>query len=88
MKSVNMACVHPAALQLFQKLWESMLGSGSEGGSTGCGGEETQMVSVGALEMDELVQGGEPGGLRGLDWSAEGGEPVELCCGTEGPAVC
>lgn len=81
MKSVKMACVHPAALQLFQKLVESMLGSGSEGGAAGEGEEEmrdTKMVSDEAGEMAELVHGGEPVTLRGLEWSGEGG----------GPAVC
>lgn len=76
MKSVKMACVHPAVLQLFQKLVEWMLGSGSEGGAAGeagVAGEErrdTQMVSSGgAAELAELVTprvvvwSGEKGGL-------------------------
>ncbi len=76
MKSVKMACVHPAALQLFQKLVESMLGSGSEGGATGEGEEEmrdTQFLSDRDGEMAELVHGDEPVTLGGLEWPGEGG---------------
>lgn len=68
MKSVKMACVHPAALQLFQKLVESMRGSGSDGSAAG---EET--VAGGAGEMAELVHGGELIRLRGLERSGVGG---------------
>lgn len=67
-----MACVHPAALQLFQKLVESMLGPGSEGDTVGEEGEDprdTQIISGGAGEMAEPVT------LPGL----EGGGPAELC---------
>lgn len=65
-----MACVHPDALQLFQKLVESMPGPGSERSVGGEGEEERrdmQVVSGGAGEMAELVQGGEPVTLRGLE---------------------
>lgn len=93
MKSVKMACVHPAALQLFQKLGESKLGSGSKGGATGEGEEEmrdTQMVSGWGGEMAKLEHRGEPVALWRLDWSGdgEGGVLVVFCCGAEGPAVC
>lgn len=73
MKSVKMACVHPAALQLFQKLVELMLGSGSDGSAAG-----EEMVAGGAGEMAGLVHGGELKRLQGLELSGEGG----------GPAVC
>lgn len=72
-----MACVHLATLQLFQKLVESMLGSGSEGSAAG-----GETVSGGAGEMARLVT------LQGLERLGEGGGLVELCCGAEGPAVC
>lgn len=68
MKSVKMACVHPAALQLFQKLVESMLGSGSDGSAAG-----EEMVAGGAGEMAELVHRGELIRLRGLERSGVGG---------------
>lgn len=91
MKPVKTACVHPAALQLFQKLVESMMGSCSERGSIGVEGEDwrdTQISSSGAEDMAELVHGGERETLLGLEWYGEGGSPSELCCGTGGPAVC
>lgn len=57
-----MASVHPAALQLFQNLLESILGSGLEGSATGEEEEElmdTLAHSGGARAVAELVQGGE-----------------------------
>lgn len=59
---MKMASVHPAALQLFQKLLESILGSGLEGSATGEEEEElmdTLARSGGARAVAELVQGGE-----------------------------
>lgn len=66
MKSVKMARVHPAPLQLFQKLVESMLGSGSDGSTAG-----EEVVAGGAGEMAELVHGGELIRLQGLERSGE-----------------
>lgn len=54
-----------------------MLGTGSEGSAAG-----GETVSGGAGEMARLVT------LQGFEWLGEGGGLVELCCGTEGPAVC
>ena len=60
MKPEKRACVHPAALQLFQKLVEWKLGSRSEGGAKGGGGDgRREMPMCGAGEMAELVHGGE-----------------------------
>ena len=91
MKSVKMACVHPAALQLLQKLRELMLGSGSKVAAMGEGEEvvgETQTVSGGVGEMGKPVHGGETATLWGLERAGEGGGLEELCLGTEGPALC
>lgn len=69
MKSAKMACVHPAALQLFQKLVESTLGSGCDGGLAD---------AAGAGEMAELERRGELRMLRGFKRSGEGDGPAEL----------
>lgn len=85
MKSVKMACVHPATLQLFQKVVESILGSEPEGSATGEEEEDlmdTQTGSGGAGEMARLVQGGD------LDWPKAGRSSAELGHGTEGALVC
>lgn len=92
MKSVKMAGVHPAALQLFQKPVESTLDSGSERRTVGEGeGEEerrdTHMVSGEGGEMAMVVHWGKPVPLQGLEWSGERGGPADLCCGTEGPEM-
>ncbi len=86
MKSAKISCVHPAMLQLFQKLAESMPSSGSEGGPAGDSVEEGRVsqtvLLAGGGRTAEMERGGEPVTLGGLEWSGEGGGPGELCCGT------
>lgn len=82
MKSVKMACVHPAALQLFQKLLDSILDSGCDGRATARGtaaGEDG--------EVAELVQGRELTALQDLGRSGEGGVLAWLRCETLGSAA-
>lgn len=82
MKSVKMACVHPAALQLFQKLLGLILDSGWDGRATARG------TAVGGDgEVAELVQGCELTTLQDLERSGEGGVLAELCCETVGSAA-
>lgn len=85
MKSVKMACVHPAALQLFQKVVESILGSGLEGSATG---EEDVMDTQTGSGGAEVVQGGDPVVQSDLDWPREGGGSMALRCATERALVC
>lgn len=86
-----MACVHPAALQLLQKPWESVLSCGSKvlpGGEAKGEVGGMQMASVGAREMTDLLWQGESVTLFGEECPTEEGGSVELCCGEEVPALC
>lgn len=87
---MKMACVHPAMLQLFQKLMESMLHFGSELKPTGggAGEQDTRTVLCGAGEIAGLVHRGEPTMLWGSEWSGEVEGPPELGFGTKGASVC
>lgn len=67
MKPVKMALVHPASLQLFQKLAESMLGSGAAG--------EQSESSAGA----DPGRGSEAPTLGVLMGSGTGEDPAPVC---------
>lgn len=78
MKSVKMARVHPAALQLLQKPAASTSGSGSDGSAAGGG--------VASGDTGETVPGGEF--TRPLGRSEDAGGPMELWSETMDPSGC